>query len=231
MQGPSHLMLSWYLAEAARVATPRDRRIVAWAGFAPDVDVLLYAGAIVYYGLDRDLAFENVWKVVHHRYTHGLGFVVVTAFVAWLLASRHAPGSAPARTVVFAAAASALHCFFDLVGGGPTWPIFPFWPVSDFAWSVSWSYTIGEWPNVAILFACLAGMILYARRVGRSPIECFGDRANRWFVGVVRNEAAGAAADERGRNRRRTLVRIAIWGGLALVVAAILAPLGLDFFR
>ncbi len=42
MQGPSHLLLSWYFAEAGGIATPRDRRIVAWSGLAPDVDVLAY---------------------------------------------------------------------------------------------------------------------------------------------------------------------------------------------
>src|SRR5881394_4111375 len=64
MQGPTHLMVSWYFAEAVDVAMPRDRRIVAWAGFMPDIDVLAYLGAIVYYRFDKELAFENVWKEV-----------------------------------------------------------------------------------------------------------------------------------------------------------------------
>ena len=64
MQGPSHLMLSWYLAEGAGVESPRDRRIVAWSGFAPDVDVVAYIGAIAWglakAGSDPQAAYEAV---------------------------------------------------------------------------------------------------------------------------------------------------------------------------
>jgi hypothetical protein len=74
MHGPSHLLISWFVAEAHGLDSPRDRRIVGLSGLAPDIDVLAYAGAIVYYGFDKDLAFENVRQVVHHRYTYGLGF-------------------------------------------------------------------------------------------------------------------------------------------------------------
>lgn len=49
MQGPSHLVLSWGFAEALGVRTARDRIIVAWVGLAPDVDVLAYVGALIYY--------------------------------------------------------------------------------------------------------------------------------------------------------------------------------------
>jgi hypothetical protein len=74
MHGPSHLLISRFVAEAHGLDSPRDRRIVALSGLAPDIDVLAYAGAIVYHCFDKDLAFENVRQVVHHRYTHGLGF-------------------------------------------------------------------------------------------------------------------------------------------------------------
>jgi membrane-bound metal-dependent hydrolase YbcI (DUF457 family) len=181
-----------------------------------DVDVLAYAGALLYYRLDKDLAFENVWRVVHHRYTHGLTFVLLTGVVAWLLSSNQ---SARARVALFAMAASALHMFCDLVAGGPTWPIYPLWPISDLGWSASWSWTIGEWPNIAILFACLAGMFAYAKLAGRSPLECFGDRADAWFVRIA-SQAPRPAASER-RN-----LRWIIWAAVILGAIAILAPLG-----
>ena len=58
--------------------------IIAWAGFAPDFDVVAYVVAIAWCGFDKDKAFENVWQVVHHRYTHGLALValVVLAVLA-----------------------------------------------------------------------------------------------------------------------------------------------------
>ena len=64
MQGPSHLLLSWYFAEASGNCTARDRRIIAWSGLAPDADVPAYAAPLVYYRLDKDLAFENVVEIV-----------------------------------------------------------------------------------------------------------------------------------------------------------------------
>ena len=45
---------------------------------------LLYASAMA----AAFLAFENVWQVVHHRYTHNLTFVLLSGAVAWLLATR-----------------------------------------------------------------------------------------------------------------------------------------------
>ena len=219
MQGPSHLVLSWCFAESIGLRAARDRIIVAWAGLAPDADVLAYIGALVYYRLDQGLAFENVWRVVHHHYTHGLGFVVLTGIVAYALASK--TGSAASRiwVALLAMLASAIHNFFDLVGGGRDWPIYPLWPLSDATWSADWSWGIGEWPNVVILCACLAGTLLYARLAGRSPLECMGPRADRWLVGVVRQEKAAAKRDA-------GWLRWVIWGGLLVATIAILAPLG-----
>jgi membrane-bound metal-dependent hydrolase YbcI (DUF457 family) len=209
-------MLSWYFAEAAGVEPPRDRRIVAWAGFAPDFDVLAYAGAIVWYGFDKDRAFENVWQVVHHRYTHGLFYVLLTAVVAWFLATR---GPARMRVALLAMLASVIHNFLDVVAGGPTWPIYPYWPLTDASWGVPWSWTIGEWPNIVVLFACLGGMLLYAKQLGRSPLECFGNRADAWLVGVARQERRSGASAKADR------LRWIIWAVLALAVIAIVAPL------
>ncbi len=221
MQGPSHLLISWFAGEASGLESSRDRRIVAWSGLAPDADVLAYIGALLYYRLDQDLAFENVWRVFHHRYTHGLSFVLLTGIAAWLLASRGArAGPGAMRVALLSMAISGVHNFCDLAAGGPAWPIYPLWPLSDFAWHASWSWTIGEWPNLVILFGGLAGTLLYAKFAGRSPLECFGDRADRWLVRVVQQGA------DRGLAAQGETLRRIIWAVVALVVIAILAPLG-----
>jgi inner membrane protein len=219
VQGPSHLVLSWFFADSVGVKTARDRAIVAWAGLAPDGDVLAYVAALLYYRLDQGMAFENVWQVVHHRYTHGMGFVVLTGVAAYSLASPAGDRQSRITVALVAMLASAIHNFCDLVGGGPTWPIYPLWPLSPAPWSVSWSWTIGEWPNIVILAACLAGTLLYAWLAGRSPFECFGTRADRWLVGVVRQQPS--AAQPPGR-----WLRWIIWGALLLATIAVLAPLG-----
>jgi hypothetical protein len=234
-------MISWFFADASQIDIAHDRRIVAWSGLAPDIDVLAYGGAILWYGLDKDLAFENVWKVVHHRYTHGLTFVLLTGIVAWLVASRFAILRSGAAAITSAAGvrawrvallsmlASSLHNFCDIVGGGATWPVYPLWPLSDFGWTASWSWTLSEWPNTVILFSCLAATMLYAKFTGRSPVELFGERADRWFANVVQQGsdrpatplAAGDAAV-----RRRMPLRLIIWALVVLVTIAVLAPLG-----
>jgi hypothetical protein len=89
---------------------------VALSGLAPDVDVLAYLGGILYFGLDQGLAFEHVWQVVHHRYTHGLGFVLLTGVVAFVVASRGTTrgGSAYRRAAgvaVLSMMASLVHVF------------------------------------------------------------------------------------------------------------------------
>jgi membrane-bound metal-dependent hydrolase YbcI (DUF457 family) len=216
MQGPSHLLVSWYFADASGISSSRDRRIIAWGGLAPDIDVLAYAGAILYYRLDQNLAFENVWRVVHHRYTHGLAFVLLTGVVAWTLASNH---TARVRVALLAMAASVLHMFCDIVAGGPTWPVYPLWPVSDLGFAAAWSWTIGEWPNMVILFVCLGGMFAYAKFAARSPLECFGDRADAWFVRIATQAPTPAATE--GKK-----LRWIIWAAVVLGAIAILAPLG-----
>jgi len=203
--------------------------------------VLAYGGAILWYGLDKDLAFENVWKVVHHRYTHGLTFVLLTGIVAWLLASRFAKsrggagaaesaaGARAWRVALLAMLASALHNFCDIVGGGPTWPVYPLWPLSDFGWTASWSWPLSEWPNTVILFSCLAATMLYAKFGARSPVELFGSNADRWFAGVIQqgSDRPGAAArPDAAAARRRVPLRLIIWVLVVLVTIAVLAPLG-----
>jgi hypothetical protein len=86
---------------------------------------------------------------------------------------------------------------------------------------VPWSWTIGEWPNIVVLVACLGGALAYAREAGRSPLECFGDRADGWLVTVVRQ----------GSVRSSSRARWVIWAAVVVGALAILAPLGFNPFR
>jgi hypothetical protein len=245
MQGPSHLIISWFVAEACEVKSPRERRIVALSGLAPDIDVLGYVGAIVYFGFDKDLAFEHVWEVIHHRYTHGLGFVVLTGIVAFMAATRFPVlefrrgnevvaglSRRAGKVALLCMLVSAIHVFCDVVAGGPTWPVFPLWPLSDFAWTVDWSWTLAEWPNSVILFACLAGTMLYARFADHSPMESINYGFERWFVRIIEHgsdslpEASRESETRAPGTRDAMRVRILVYVFLILLVIAILAPLG-----
>ncbi len=239
MQGPSHLIISWFAAKAAGLESPRDRRIVALSGLAPDVDVLAYLGGIVYFGFDKDLAFEHVWEVVHHRYTHGLGFVLLTGIVAFLVASRGTrPGEPAYRQAVSVAVlsmiASMVHVFCDVVGGGPTWPVYPLWPLSDFGWAASWSWTLADWPNTVILFSCLIGMMLYAKASGCSPMESINYSLDRWFVTIIQHGSSISVSPDEAhhaklhseRSRRMVRIRVLVYLFVVLLIVAVLAPLG-----
>lgn len=228
MQGPSHLIITWFAAEAAGLDSPSERRIVALSGLAPDVDVLAYMGGIVYFGFDKDLAFEHVWQVVHHRYTHGLGFVLLTGIISYLLARRGQGKEANRRAAAVAAlsmAASAVHVFCDVVGGGPTWPVYPLWPISDFGWAVAWSWTLADWPNHLILFSCLAGMMVYGRLSGYSPLEAINYDLDRWFVKVVQQ---GSDTSDVIVNSGSMRLRAIIYLVVGLLILAVLIPLGFN---
>lgn len=245
MHGASHLLISWFVAEAHGLDSPRDRRIVALSGLAPDIDVLAYAGAIVYYGFDKDLAFENVWQVVHHRYTHGLGFILLTGIVAFLVAGKfwmtenrrtdnlnrsvieHA-----AKVAVLSMLVSVVHLFCDIVAGGPTWPVFPLWPLSDSGWAVTWSWTLAAWPNSAVLFGFLAGTMIYAKCAGYSPMEAINYRFDRWFVTIIQKGSDSATEEQPQvqthgtRVTNSTRVRMLVYSIVVLLIIAVLAPLG-----
>ena len=248
MQGPSHLITSWFVAEACGLKSPRERRIVALSGLAPDIDSLAYVGAIVYFGFDKDLAFEHVWEVIHHRYTHGLGFVVLTGIVAFMMASRFpvfgtrrendvVAGSSrrAGKVALLSMLVSVIHVFFDLAAGGATWPVFPLWPLSEFAWAVDWSWTLADWPNSAILFACLAGMMMYARVAGHSPMESVNYGFERWFVRIIEHGSDSPPEASRGSETgaagrwKAARVRIIVYVLLILLVIAVLAPLGFQW--
>ncbi len=240
MQGPSHLIITWFAADAAGLDAPRERRIVALSGLAPDIDVLAYIGAIFYFGFDKDLAFEHVWEVFHHRYTHGFGFVLLTGVVAYLIA-RHGRGKEGHRRAVAVAAlsmaASMIHVFCDVIGGGPTWPVYPLWPMSDFGWTVSWSWTLADWPNNLILFSCLAGMMIYGRLSGHSPLEAINYDLDRWFVKVLQQgsdtqvQPAIAPENQATGSTGSTRFRAIIYVVLVLLVLAVLIPLGFNLTR
>lgn len=237
MHGPSHLIISWFGAEAAGLRTARDRRIVALSGLAPDIDVLAYIGGIMYFGFDRDLAFEHVWQVLHHRYTHGLGFVLLTGIIAFIVAGRgtrpkQLPFGRAARVAALSMIASMVHVFCDVVGGGPTWPVYPLWPVSDFGWTAIWSWTLADWPNTVILFSCLVGMMLYAKASGYSPMESVNYSFDRWFVTIIQH-GTSKSIDETfneklAPERRMRLVRsrVFIYLFVVLLIIAVFAPLG-----
>lgn len=207
-----HLILSWFIGEGAGLDDVNDRRIVALAGVVPDLDVIPYVGAAAYnyFGEGMPLrdgvfrAYREVHMQVHHVWTHGIGFVLVTGllalFLSRLLHRRSSSGppeeeAAPVsdigvagKVAVLAMIASVLHVLGDVLASGPDWPVFPLMPFSRVSWGYAWSWSLADWPNLLILGLCLLAARQYAVWRGRSVVEVVSVRLDRAFVRLVRNE-------------------------------------------
>jgi membrane-bound metal-dependent hydrolase YbcI (DUF457 family) len=209
VQGPAHLAIGWLIGERAGLAARRDRRLVGLAGLVPDVDVLVYPLAYLWYGADIDRAYA-VYALVHHRYTHGIVFAALCMLGAWAVATPAVRGKVALLTLL----AIAAHIAGDVIGSGPGWPVHPLWPASDLALGVSWSWNASDWRNIALSAAAIALTLGYARRRGFSPLECFSYRADDWLATVVRGQA-----------RSSPRFRLMLYGVLLAVSAVVVLPL------
>lgn len=239
MQGPAHLALSWFVGEACGLSQRRERRIVGLAGLAPDFDAFAYIGAYIFFGFDLDRAYREVWIVVHHYYTHGIGFAMLTGVVAYFVVL--GGGQTPVRhshalkIAGLSMLVSLTHVFCDLVAAGPRFPVFPWWPFSDMAWSTSWSWELKDWPNQVITITALASVLVYARLAGRTPLECLNYRLDTWVVAVVNRRPDSHETGDRELPKvlgmhRRTLTRVIIYLTLVAIVALIVIPVSSEIF-
>jgi inner membrane protein len=151
-----------------RLKKKRDRFLVALSGIFPDIDGL---------GI---LISDELYELWHHRLTHGLAGGI---FV--LVATTHISRN---KTVgLLSLAAYHLHLLCDLVGSGPGWPMWYFWPFSDVEWMWSWQWDLASWQNSLIgLFMTLA-CLGCARRWGRTPVELFSQKADTKVVQAIQN--------------------------------------------
>ena len=239
MQGPAHLVVSWFTAESCGFEEARSRRIIALAGLSPDFDVIAYLVAYLYFGFDRDLAYEKVWVTVNHHYTHGLGFAILVGFLAWLWvrsSPSHSTGPDTAVKVgLFSLLAVLLHVFFDLIAAGPRFPVYPFWPLSDLAWTVSWSWELKDWPNQVITWTCLALILVYARLAGRSPLESLNYRLDAWVVRITQHGSDSGIDNATNAPRiigldRAVYFRIWFYLALTVICLIVIVPVADDLF-
>ena len=175
MHIPTHLMLSWVVGH--RLQDRSDRRAVAWAGVAADLDGLSILAGVDAYGR---------W---HHVLTHGL--------MAGLLIGLVASSCAKNRLQVWWLSLGAfhLHLLCDFLGSGLDWPIQYFWPFSDSFYHTPYGWELDAWQNwvAAILLLLVGGRI--AIRSGYSFAETVlpaaGDHA---VVAALRQRFASPAS-------------------------------------
>lgn len=153
MHIPTHLMLSWVVGH--RLEARRDRRLVAWAGVAPDLDGLSILAGVEAYGR---------W---HHVLTHGMlaGVVISLLFSQW----------AKDRVKVLWLTLSVfhLHLLCDLLGSGIDWPIQYFWPISGTYYDTPYGWELDAWQNWMAAMGVMLACGYLAIRSGHSVAETF----------------------------------------------------------
>lgn len=163
MHPTTHLMVSWVAGH--RLSDRRDRRLVTWAGVAPDLDGLSLLGGVEAYG---------TW---HHVLGHGIvaALLVVGVAAAW---ARDRWRVAALAVVTF-----HLHLLCDFVGSGVSWGIVYWYPFSDEEYLSPIRWDLNSWQNVAVTATVLflAGWI--ALRDGRTFAEAF--LPVRWDIQIV----------------------------------------------
>lgn len=151
----------------------RDRVVVTLCSVVPDLD-----GA----GL---LVSEALYAAWHHKLAHGA--LAAVALPAVALAVTRRPAAAALALLSF-----HLHVVADLVGSGPGWPIFYFWPFSDVEWLPSWQWDLASWQNAVIGMAITFTALGCALRYGRTPVELFSVRADAAVVRTLRARFGGS---------------------------------------
>ncbi len=178
----THFFLGWAVANSAPSLGKRERALVAWASVVPDFDGL----GIVADRLTRNTAQPlNWWGDYHHTFAHNVGFAVVLALIAAILAKQRV------KTTLLVLLSFHLHLLADLVGArgpdGDHWPIpylLPFSNQVQLVWSGQWA--LNAWPNMVITAVLIGIMLLLARRRGFSPLEMVSSTADALFVRALR---------------------------------------------
>src|ERR687887_1731051 len=178
----THFLMGWAVAHSVPSLDKRERAMVTWAGVVPDVDGL----GIVADWLTRNSSHPlNWWGDYHHILAHNLGFALIVAVVAAILAKQRA------KTAVLVLVSFHLHLLADLVGArgpdGEQWPIpylLPFMREVQLTWSGQWA--LNAWPNFVVTAVLITIAFILARRRGFSPLEMFSSKVDGIFVCALR---------------------------------------------
>jgi len=165
--GPfAHALLAWLVA-VTFVNTARDRRLVVLAGILADID-----GVFILF--DREL-----YNSYHHMLGHSFFFELPLVLVFVVLANERR------RVGLAAFGAFSLHLVSDIVGSN--WPVYPFYPYSDFNITIlghvsnDTIYDVIN-PTVFIVGLILMAILIYVKEA--SPVEFFSRKLDRKLVGL-----------------------------------------------
>ncbi len=202
MSPVTHFFTGWLLASVRSQGKPllthREKALVVAAAVVPDLDGL----GIIPELLTRNSSRPLLWFSQYHHALHNLGFALLCALAAFLIASapnfalgpvmRGRPISThPWLTSLLVFVSFHLHLLCDLVGSrgpdGDQWPIpylQPFSNTLQLTWRHQWA--LNSWQNLTFTMLLLVATIFIAWKFESSPLELFSPTANRNFVQALR---------------------------------------------
>jgi inner membrane protein len=177
----THFFFGWALANSAPSLDKRERALVTWASVVPDLDGL----GVIADRLTRNSVHSlNWWGGYHHTLCHNLGFAIIVAAMAAVLARQRL------KTAILVFISFHLHLIGDLVGArgpdGDQWPIpylLPFSKNLHLVWSGQWP--LNAWPNMVITAVLICAALMWARQRGFSPLEMVSARIDASFVRAI----------------------------------------------
>ena len=183
--------MGWAVANSVPSLGKRDRALVTWASVVPDLDGL----GIIADRLTRNSSHPlNWWGDYHHVLGHNLGFAIVVAAVAAIVATQRL------KTTLLVLLTFHLHLLADVVGArgpdGDHWPIpylLPFSRQVQLVWSGQWALNAG--PNLVITGVLIGMMLIFARQRGFSPLEMVSSKGDAAFVRSLRTRFPLRAAN------------------------------------
>jgi inner membrane protein len=160
----THILSGWCAGNLLPL-NARQRLFCMIAASIADVDGF----GILLWPIDRDRAQQLYWD-----YHHVLGHCALFGVLVSIIFSAFSPQKV--RSFVIYLALFHLHLVLDVLGSGPGWKIYYFWPVSGWGFAIDWGWALFSWQNIATFFILLAWTVSIARRYGRTPLEAIMPR-------------------------------------------------------
>lgn len=170
----------------AATNNPRDRKLVTWAGVAPDVDGLGLIPDLIGSWISGKECTFHYYHAYHHLLMHGWpGAVLVSILFAFFARQKW-------RTLFLCLLTFHLHLLCDLIGSrgpgvGDLWPICysePLFRHPIWFWKHQWP--LDGWQNKTIFVVIFLISLWVAAQKGFSFVEAVNSRADKIFVGVLK---------------------------------------------
>ena len=162
-------MAGWLIGNTADFSSG-ERRAILLMAIAPDIDGVFVLGPVS-------------WREWHRTLGHNIFLGLAAPLIALFFLKKERRKF----LLPFLFGAMLSHFLLDLFVTG-WWTLMPFWPVSD--WDILMSRWIPEhimkyYIQIGLFILFLIPTIYIAVRFRRTPVEVFGEKADRFFLNFI----------------------------------------------